>query len=142
MHEEKVMREGQRRHFEDGVILVDTNVIRVMVHQDCVTFNAMNKDGVEVLNAFEKTEEYLKKMGNVVITRDAFGDIHLIEVYYEHPYKEEADYQNELYRKGRINASANDIIDPVVHDMFEELKKYGEALGQAAADKAKDKDER
>ena len=48
LHEEKVMREGQRRHFEDGVILVDTNVIRVMVHQDCVTFNAMNKDGVEV----------------------------------------------------------------------------------------------
>ena len=74
---------GQRRKHSDGRVIVhNNNGIRVMLHRDCITINAMDREGMGTLNLLGSIEKALIDKDNVVITRDGMGDIHLIEIYY------------------------------------------------------------
>ena len=75
---------GQRRKYEDGKTIVhNNNGIKVMIHKDCITISANDREGMSILNTLGYLEKVLINSNNVNIVRDGVGDIHLIELYYD-----------------------------------------------------------
>lgn len=79
---------GQRRKYSDGVTLIQhSSGLKIVLYKDCIVITALNHMGIITLNFPGVVNHFLKDQPNVKLYKDAIGEIHCIEIYYEEKFK-------------------------------------------------------